>query len=447
MPPVPVIPQTVRVHLGRPDEYAENVTVSFTEYIKNVASNEIYPNWPEEALRANILAQITFALNRIYTEYYPSRGYDFDITSDTQYDQAFVPNGQIFENISAIVDEIFNNYIVRSGSIVPLYAQFCDGVYTQCSGLSQWGSVDLANQGYTAMDILRYYFGDNIEIVYDAPVGGNTQSYPGTPLRRGSFGDDVLVIKRELNRIARNYPAKPRIQSLTGVYDLETEEAVKEFQRIFNLDPDGVVGKATWYKIKQVYASVKRLSEITSEGLTISEVERRYTRPLEVGSRGVDVEAIQYYLAFLGYFYPELPPIPITGYFGELTRDAVYTFQTLYGLTVNGIVDEQTFREIEDAYKEAVSQLPPDYQSAIGEPYPGRFLVFGDSGDSVRIIQEYLSRLSQINPQIPAVQVTGTFDEATRDAVYALQSQLGIEQNGAIGPVEWSEIITMASEF
>ena len=447
MPPVPVIPQTVRVHLGRPDEYAENVTVSFTEYIKNVASNEIYPNWPEEALRANILAQITFALNRIYTEYYPSRGYDFDITSDTQYDQAFVPNGQIFENISAIVDEIFNNYIVRSGSIVPLYAQFCDGVYTQCSGLSQWGSVDLANQGYTAMDILRYYFGDNIEIVYDAPVGGNTQSYPGTPLRRGSFGDDVLVIKRELNRIARNYPAIPRIQSLTGVYDLETEEAVKEFQRIFNLDPDGVVGKATWYKIKQVYASVKRLSEITSEGLTISEVERRYTRPLEVGSRGVDVEAIQYYLAFLGYFYPELPPIPITGYFGELTRDAVYTFQTLYGLTVNGIVDEQTFREIEDAYKEAVSQLPPDYQSAIGEPYPGRFLVFGDSGDSVRIIQEYLSRLSQINPQIPAVQVTGTFDEATRDAVYVLQSQLGIEQNGAIGPVEWSEIITMASEF
>ena len=447
MPPVPVIPQTVRVHLGRPDEYAENVTVSFTEYIKNVASHEIYPNWPEEALRANILAQITFALNRIYTEYYPSRGYDFDITSDTQYDQAFVPNGQIFENISAIVDEIFNNYIVRSGSIVPLYAQFCDGVYTQCSGLSQWGSVDLANQGYTAMDILRYYFGDNIEIVYDAPVGGNTQSYPGTPLRRGSFGDDVLVIKRELNRIARNYPAIPRIQSLTGVYDLETEEAVKEFQRIFNLDPDGVVGKATWYKIKQVYASVKRLSEITSEGLTISEVERRYTRPLEVGSRGVDVEAIQYYLAFLGYFYPELPPIPITGYFGELTRDAVYTFQTLYGLTVNGIVDEQTFREIEDAYKEAVSQLPPDYQSAIGEPYPGRFLVFGDSGDSVRIIQEYLSRLSQINPQIPAVQVTGTFDEATRDAVYALQSQLGIEQNGAIGPVEWSEIITMASEF
>lgn len=444
MPPVPVIPQTVTVHLGRPDQYADNVTVNFTEYIKNVASNEIYPNWPEEALRANIMAQITFALNRLYTEYYPSRGYDFDITANTQYDQAFVPNSQIFDNISEIVDEIFNNYLVRSGSIVPLYAQFCDGVYTQCSGLSQWGSVRLANQGYSAMDILRYYYGNNIETVYNAPVGGNTQSYPGIPLSRGSFGDDVLTIKRELNRIARNYPAIPTIDSLTGVFDLETEEAVTVFQQIFNLDPDGIVGKATWYKIKQVYASVKRLSEIASEGLTISEVERVYTRVLQLGSRGPDVEALQYYLAFLGYFYPELPPIPITGYFGEQTQDAVYTFQTLYGLTVDGIVGEETFNEIREAYNSAVSQLPADYRSAIGEPYPGRFLVLGDSGESVRIIQQYLQRLSQVNPGIPAVTVTGTFDEATRNAVYALQRQLGIEQNGAIGPVEWSEIITQA---
>lgn len=447
MPPVPVIPETITVHLGRPDEYAENVTVNFTDYIKNVASHEIYPNWPEEALRANILAQITFALNRVYTEYYPSRGYDFDITSDTQYDQKFVPNDQIFENISQIVDEVFNNYIVRSGSIVPLYAQFCDGVYTQCSGLSQWGSVSLANQGYTAMDILRYYYGDNIELVYNAPVSDDIESYPGVPLSRGSFGDDVLTIKRELNRIAKNYPAIPRIDSLTGVYDLQTEEAVKEFQRIFNLDPDGIVGKATWYKIKQVYTSVKGLSEIVSEGLTISEVQRRYTRPVQIGSRGTDVEALQYYLAFLGYFYPELAPIPITGYFGEMTRDAVYAFQTLYGLTVDGIAGEETFTEVERAYRDAVSQLPPDYQSAIGEPYPGRFLVFGDSGDSVAIIQQYLARLSQIDPQIPPVSVTGTFDEATRDAVYVLQRELGIEQNGAIGPVEWSEIITSATNI
>ena len=447
MPTLPIIPQTVTVHLGAPNEQAENVTVSFTEYIKNVASNEIYPNWPEAALRANILAQITFALNRIYTEYYPSRGYDFDITNNTLYDQAFRPDGEIFGNISEIVDEIFNNYIVRNGSIVPLYAQFCDGVYVQCSGLSQWGSVRLAEQGMNAFQILQYYYGDNIRLVMDADVGNNTPSYPGVPLRRGSFGDDVLIIKRELNRIALNYPAVPRISSLTGVYDFETERAVTAFQEIFNLEPDGVVGKATWYKIKQIYAAVKRLSDITGEGLEISEVERRYTRALKFGDSGVDVEALQYYLAFLGYFFPELPPIPITGYFGEQTRDAVFTFQSLYGLKVDGIAGERTFREVERAYRAAVSELPANYRSAIGEPYPGRFLVFGDSGESVSIIQRYLSIISRTDPQIPQMNVTGTFDEATRNAVFALQRQLGIEQNGAIGPVEWSRIITRGNNL
>ena len=257
----------------------------------------------------------------------------------------------------------------------------------------------------------------------------------------------MLTIKRELNRISLNYPAIPRISSLTGVYDFETEQSVATFQQIFNLDPDGIVGKATWYKIKQIYAAVKRLSDITGEGLEISEVERRYTRSLQLGDSGVDVEALQYYLAFLGYFFPELPPIPITGYFGEMTRDAVLTFQNMYGLTVDGIAGERTFREVERAYRAAVNELPANYQSAIGEPYPGRFLVFGDSGESVSIIQRYLNIISQTDPQIPLVNVTGTFDEATRNAVFALQRQLGIEQNGAIGPVEWSRIITRGNSL
>ena len=309
----PVIPATITVHLGRPNAPAENVTVPFTEYIKNVASNEIYPTWPEAAIRANILAQISFALNRVYTEYYRSRGYDFDITSTTANDQAFVKDGEIFENISRIVDEIFNNYIVRTGSVEPLYAQFCDGYNTICNGLSQWGTVTLANRGMSPIEILRYYYGDNISLVFNAPISDNTQSYPGIALRRGSFGDDVVIIKRELNRIAQNYPAIPKIQFTNGVYDLETENAVKKFQEIFSLVPDGIVGKATWYKIKQVFAAVKQLSDLTSEGLTISEVSRRYTRELRTGSQGLDVEALQYYLAFIGYFYPYLPPIPITG--------------------------------------------------------------------------------------------------------------------------------------
>ncbi len=384
---LPTIPTNITVHLGAPNAPAENVTVPFTDYIKNVASSEIYPNWPVESLRANILAQISYTLNRVYTEYYRSRGYDFDITNSTRYDHAYTKNGEVFDTIGIIVDEVFNNYIRRTNAIEPLFAVFCDGVKTQCSGLSQVGTVELANNGYTATEILKYYYGDNIRLVLDAAVGDNTPSYPGVPLRRGSFGDDVLIIKRELNRIALNYPALPKISNLTGVYDFETERAVTAFQQIFNLEPDGVVGKATWYKIKQIYAAVKRLSDITGEGLEISEVERKYTRALKFGDSGVDVEALQYYLAFLGYFFPELPPIPITGYFGEQTRDAVFTFQKLYGLKVDGIAGRQTFGEVERAYRAAVSELPANYQSAIGEPYPGRFLVFGDSGDSVRIIQ------------------------------------------------------------
>lgn len=443
----PVIPTYITVHLGRPNQPAENVTLPFTEYIKNVASSEIYPTWPENAIRANILAQISFALNRIYTEYYRSRGYDFDITNNTAIDQAFNKDGEVYSNISAIVDEIFNNYIVRRGRVEPLYAQFCDGYTTSCNGLSQWGSVTLANRGLSPIEILRYYYGDDISLVYNAPISDNTQSYPGTALRRGSFGDDVVTIKRELNRISQNYPAIPKIQYINGVFDLETENAVKKFQEIFNLSPDGIVGKATWYKIKQIFASVKRLSELTGEGLTISEVARRYTRELNMGSQGEDVEALQYYLAFIGYFFPELPPIPITGFFGELTRDAVFSFQNTYGLPVTGVVDANVFNRIEQVYNTVVSELPANYQSAIGEPYPGRFLVEGDRGESVRIIQGYLNKIGQNVEQIPLIEVDGIFGVRTKAAVIALQQYLGIEQTGAIGPVEWAEIITLGNNL
>lgn len=443
----PVIPTYITVHLGRPNQPAENVTLPFTEYIKNVASSEIYPTWPENAIRANILAQISFALNRIYTEYYRSRGYDFDITNNTAIDQAFNNDGEVYSNISAIVDEIFNNYIVRRGRVEPLYAQFCDGYTTSCNGLSQWGSVTLANRGLSPIEILRYYYGDDISLVYNAPISDNTQSYPGTALRRGSFGDDVVTIKRELNRISQNYPAIPKIQYINGVFDLETENAVKKFQEIFNLSPDGIVGKATWYKIKQIFASVKRLSELTGEGLTISEVARRYTRELNMGSQGEDVEALQYYLAFIGYFFPELPPIPITGFFGELTRDAVFSFQNTYGLPVTGVVDANVFNRIEQVYNTVVSELPANYQSAIGEPYPGRFLVEGDRGESVRIIQGYLNKIGQNVEQIPVIEVDGIFGVRTKAAVIALQQYLGIEQTGAIGPVEWAEIITLGNNL
>ncbi len=437
----PTIPSYITVHLGAPNSSAENVTVRFTDYIKNVASSEIYPNWPSEALRANILAQISYTLNRVYTEYYPSRGYDFDITNDTRYDHAYTRDGEVFDTISLIVDEIFNNYIRRVGAVEPLAAKFCDGVITLCGGLLQWGSVDLAEQGYSAIEILRYYYGDDIELVENAPLTDKTQSYPGVALSRGSFGDDVRTIKNELDRIRRNYPAIPAIDNSTSVFDSNTEESVKAFQRIFNLTPDGVVGKATWYKIKQIYAAVKRLSELTSEGLTIPEIERVFRSELKIGDSGVEVKALQYYLAFLGYFYPQLPPIPITGFFDELTRDAVYSFQNAYGLPITGTVDLSTYYTIEREYRAAVADLPANYQSAIGEPYPGRFLVEGDRGEEVRVIQQYLSRIARTDPAVPSLTADGIFGPQTKRAVIAIQKQLGVEENGAVGPVEWVEII------
>ena len=334
-----------------------------------------------------------------------------------------------------------------SDSVEPLYAQFCDGYNTICNGLSQWGTVTLANRGMSPIEILRYYYGDNISLVFNAPISDNTQSYPGIALRRGSFGDDVVIIKRELNRIAQNYPAIPKIQFTNGVYDLETENAVKKFQEIFSLVPDGIVGKATWYKIKQVFAAVKQLSDLTSEGLTISEVSRRYTRELRTGSQGLDVEALQYYLAFIGYFYPYLPPIPITGYFGNMTRDAVFAFQSFYGLPVTGVVDANVFSRVEQVYRDAVAELPANYQSAIGEPYPGRFLTEGDRGDSVFIIQGYLNTIGRNVPEIPEIAVDGIFGPRTKEAVLAFQRYLNIEETGAIGPVEWAEIITLGNNL
>ena len=227
----PTIPTNVVVHLGAPDEATRNISVPFTTYIKNVASNEIYPTWPDAAIEANILAIISFTLNRIYNEWYPSRGYSFDITSSPKYDQTFIEDKEYFDVISKKVDEIFNNYIYRQGQVQPLYALYCDGRVTTCDGLSQWGSVSLARQGKSALDILRYYYGNDIQIFRDAPVGEVSMTYPGYVLELGEPGDQVQIIQSELNRISDNYPAIPKITRVNGIYGIETENAVKKFNK------------------------------------------------------------------------------------------------------------------------------------------------------------------------------------------------------------------------
>lgn len=438
---LPFIPETITVHLGLPDQPAENVTVSFPDYIKNVASSEIYPTWPEEAIRANIYAQITYALNRVYNEFYRSQGYDFDITSETQLDQKFIKGRDIYENISLIVDEIFNDYVVRQGRIDPFFTAYCNGTTTVCSGLLQWGTVALANQGLTPYQILQYYYGEDIGIVENAPISANIPSYPGIPLRVGSSGNTVQTIQLQLNRIRNNYPAIPEIPNPNGVFGVSTRDAVQAFQRIFNLTPDGIVGKATWYQLKYIYNGVKRLNELTSEGLTLEEVTRPFPAVLQEGETGVDVQALQYYLAVIAYFSNgAVPEVAIDGIFGPDTTAAVIAFQNLAGLPADGIVGLQTWVRLEEAYQDILASLPPGIEGDRARPYPGYFLSEGQEGEDVRDLQTYLRGIAEYTGIIPAIPVTGYFGTQTRDVVSALQAQNGLPANGAVGPATWNLI-------
>ena len=373
MPPVtPYIPQRITVHLGAPSSNAQNVTVNFVDYVKNVASSEIYPTWDEDALRANIYAIVSFALNRVYTEFYRSRGYDFDITSSTAYDQFFVNGRSYFSNISRLVDELFNDYLRRPGFVEPLAAKFCNGTTVTCEGLSQWGSQNLAQQGYTAPQILRSYYG-NVEIVNNAPVQGLTSSYPGV-LRRGTSGPSVVAIQVALNRISQSYPAIPKIASVDGIFGAQTEAAVRRFQQIFDLTPDGIVGRATWYAIVRYYTAVTSLSELRSQGQRFYANSWATTDPIEEGDRGVKVEHLQYMLSTLAAYIPEIPNVTVDGIFGPATCNAVLAAQRRFGLPQTGIVNYDTWDEIYDQYSgiETTSWRDP-------EDFPFTSAIIGNS--------------------------------------------------------------------
>ncbi len=350
MPPVvPYIPQNITVHLGAPTASAANVTVSFVDYVKNVASSEIYPTWGESALRANILAIVSYALNRVYTEFYRSRGYDFEITNSTAYDQAYVYGRSYFENISRLVDELFNDYLRRPGFLEPLAAKFCNGTTVTCEGMSQWGSQNLAQQGYNSVQILRSYYG-NVEIVSNAPIRGVVSSYPGTPLRVGSSGPNVVVMQVALNRISQNYPAIPKLASVDGIFGSRTQASVQAFQRIFGLAPDGIIGPATWYSIIRLYTGVTMLSELRSQGQQFYSINWSPPGALQQGSTGEKVRQLQYMLSVLSSYIPNIPPLAVDGIFGSGTRASVLAAQRRFGLPETGVVDNVTWDEIYDQY-------------------------------------------------------------------------------------------------
>ena len=439
---LPVIPEYITVHLSRPTEYARNVTLPFLEYVANVASSEIFPTWPENALRANIYAQVTFALNRIYTEFYRSRGYDFDITNSTSIDQAFVEGREIFSNIRELASELFNSYVTRGGNVEPYFTQYCDGDRVQCDGLSQWGTVTLAEQGLTPFEILEYYYGNDIGIRTNVPLQNVSPSAPEVPLRVGSVNDDVRTLQIRLNRISKNYPAIPKIVRTDGVFSDDTEAAVRAFQEIVGIYVDGVVGKATWYAVLFFYNAVKRLNELDSEGVALGEVTQEYPGVLREGDSGNPIENLQFYINYISNFYPAIPSVVRDGIFGAETANAVRQIQSLFSLEPDGVVGPRTWRAIYDAYLGIVSTIPLEYTEASGVPFPGEVLRVGSEGEDVVLLQRYLNRIAEDFPEIPSVSVTGYFGNQTEASVMSFQEYFGTSaQSGTVDAVTWDAIV------
>ncbi len=438
-----IIPKNITVHLGKPAASARNVTVSFRSYIANVASSEVYPTWPESALRANIHCQISLALNRIYTEWYPSRGYSFNITNSTSYDQYYVHGRTVFDVMVRLTDDIFNTYLRKTGTVNPYYSEYCDGKSVTCPGLKQWGTVTLAKQGKTPLQILKYYYGNDIEIVRTNNIQAIPQSYPGSPLRQGDSGTAVFTLQRQLNRIAKDYPFFGKL-TVDGVFGPRMVSTVKTFQRQFNLTADGVVGRQTWYKISYIYVSVKDLAELTSEGETSSGTLSDGSwggTALRTGSTGSAVEQVQFWLNTLAQYESAIPSLAVDGRYGASTASAVRAFQRRYGLTVDGVVGRETWNAIYNEFR--------SIQSDNGTPnaYPGTALREGASGQNVRLVQFWLKIAHTVYSRLNDLTVDGKFGAATTAAVKRFQTYFGLTSDGVVGRTTWNKLYEVYNDI
>ena len=438
-----IIPKNITVHLGKPAASARNVTVSFRDYIANVASSEVYPTWPEQALRANIHCQISLALNRIYTEWYPSKGYTFNITNSTSYDQYYVHGRTVFEVMVRITDDIFNTYLRKRGTVNPYYSEYCDGKSVTCPGLKQWGTVTLANNGRSALQILRYYYGSDIEIVRTSNIQSIPQSYPGSPLRQGDSGTAVFTLQRQLNRITKDYPFLGKL-TVDGVFGSRMAATVRAFQKQFNLTADGMVGRQTWYKISYIYVSVKDLAELTSEGETSNGTLSDGTwggTVLRTGSTGSAVEQLQFWLNTLAQYDSAIHSVTVDGVFGSGTAAAVRAFQRKYGLTVDGVVGRTTWTEVYDQFR--------SIQSDNGTPnaYPGTALREGSSGQNVRLVQFWLKIARTVYTNLANVTVDGKFGAGTAAAVQRFQRYFGLTADGVVGRTTWQKLYEVYNDI
>ena len=441
-----VIPDYITVHLGVPSNTsARNVRVKFSDYVKNVASSEIYSTWPENALLANIHAIVSFALNRVYTEWYRSRNFAFDITNSTAYDQAYREGGPVYESISRLVNEVFNTYARRIGFNNPFFTQFCNGTTVTCAGMSQWGTVPLANQGKTPLQIMHNYYPNDLELVQSDNIRGIVESFPGQSLRLGSQSEDVRRMQNYLNRIRVNFPLIPRISNPNGYFGVDTQEAVRIFQRTFKLTSDGIIGRATWNKINFLYVGVIRLAELDSEGERIGLSPNPPQKVISMGAKGEDVKHLQFLLNFISAFYESVPPVIKDSSFDSVTKNSVIEFQRTFNLTPDGVVGPQTWNKLYAVYNgiEDNVKIPPGEIAPLPTlpPYPGQLLRMGSSGPDVLIMQNYLNTIRIVYQNIPYLQADGVFGQRTRNSVVAFQQEFLLSPDGIIGPVTWDEIV------
>jgi peptidoglycan hydrolase-like protein with peptidoglycan-binding domain len=412
--------------------------VPFKDYIKNVASHEILPTWNEAALYANIYCHISFILNRVYTVWYRSRGYNFDITNSTTTDQYYVYGGTVFDNISNIVDEIFNIYAKREGHREPYFTEYCDGRTVHCPGLWQWGSDALAQAGYTPIQILHYYYPDDLRLAEATEYTDTNETYPGYVLTQGSSGLEVRIMQDYLNRISANYPLIPKITDSPGYYGASTTAAVKVFEQAFGLRVTGDISKGVWYEITRTYVAVKRLGDLTGEGEFIGIDKTPPTTTIRLGSKGEDTARLQFILNYISEYYANIPGVIEDATFGQTTENAVKAFQSYFNVTpADGIVGPTTWKKLFDVYWAIYNSTP----STDAPAYPGTVLKIGSKNESVRLMQQYLNKIGETYPSIPKLVVDGQFGTGTYNAVVAFQKLFGLTPDGIIGKNTWDKIV------
>jgi len=450
--PAVAIPYFITVHLGRHTAQAQNVRVPFLDYIKNVTSHEIFDEWSEEALIANIYCIVSLTLNRIYTEFYRSMGYSFDITSETYMDQKFIYGGVIGAKISALVDRLFNNYLAVVGHNEPFLSLYNDGNKVNIPGrLSQWGSFyDARDRHMNAWQIIKKYYSQNLELRECGNHGDVPESYPGYTLTLGSRGDVVRSMQLYLNRILGRY-TDIIINPADGVYGQQTRSSVILFQKLYNLPQNGQIDRRNWYEISRIYAVEKGLWEMYSEGERIGIGVTPPKQVIRQGDTGTMVLELQFLLGFIAMYHSEIPFAAQTSRFDSLTAEGVRVFQRMYGVAVDGVVGATTWRMLYDVYwgimqntvppKPIPPVIPPQTEIP---PFPGVSLSIGSTGPNVRLVQEAINKLAEVTPGLWKIAADGIFGNGTRAAVVNFQSMFGLTADGIVGPNTWRRLMEEA---